>query len=558
MNIVTMSLTASLTILVVIIIRLLFIHTLPKKTFLLLWSVVIFRLMVPVSIPSRLSIWNIADAFFPSAPLTEAAEETVPAFAAAAPAAFAAQGNSRESIMEATVYEAASFLIESSAASVPKNLSVLFRLWLTGLLLCAIIFLLPHLRWRGVYKTALPAENIFIKQWAAGLSLKRKLSVKLSDRVNTPLTYGILKPVILLPKVPDFQDETCLLYVLTHEYVHIRRFDTFRKWALAFTLAVHWFNPLVWIMYILANRDIELSCDEAVVRIHENNENIKSSYAMTLLGLEESRSAWMSLCANFSRNMVEERIVSIMKIKRRSLISIAAAVFLAGGITLVFATSKTEAEAAEMQSAGNVWEITSSSAAESQPYRERMLFVTKGENTLKVTYDGETWEAYTAVTENENWRWYSYEEYAEHIEYIKNARYDICTGSYADFMISSMRGAETDPAKLRQTLEDIKNGIKVSRPKMIYITHEAGPKGDPAGWIHWYCYGYVFKDKAGNKVDLGLFETRDALFAALKQYCDTEVSAGRLTQREAARLFGKISHKTRNTDEEPLANKLRC
>jgi beta-lactamase regulating signal transducer with metallopeptidase domain len=132
------------------------------------------------------------------------------------------------------------------------------------LLACALFFLVTHLRCRKVYKTALPVDNEFMRQWLSEHPTKRRVQIRQSDKIATPLTYGVFRPVILLPKTTDWTDETRLRYILTHEFTHIRRFDTLTKLALAAAVCVHWFNPLVWVMYILANRDNELSCDETV------------------------------------------------------------------------------------------------------------------------------------------------------------------------------------------------------------------------------------------------------------------------------------------------------
>ncbi len=93
---------------------------------------------------------------------------------------------------------------------------------------------------------------------------------------------------MLLPKTTDWTDEARLRYILTHEFVHIRRFDVLTKLLLVSALCIHWFNPFVWAMYVLFNRDIELSCDETVVRTF--GDTIKSAYALTLIGLEEKKS----------------------------------------------------------------------------------------------------------------------------------------------------------------------------------------------------------------------------------------------------------------------------
>jgi hypothetical protein len=100
-------------------------------------------------------------------------------------------------------------------------------------------------------------------------------------------------------------------------------------------------------MYILANRDIELSCDEAVVRTF--GETAKSAYALTLIGLEERKSGFSPLCSNFAKNAIEERIESIMKIKKKTFISVAAAgivtVAVAGGLLYFSAIPNTVATA---------------------------------------------------------------------------------------------------------------------------------------------------------------------------------------------------------------------
>lgn len=93
--------------------------------------------------------------------------------------------------------------------------------------------------------------------------------IRQSDRIRAPLTYGVFSPVILVPKETNWTDETQLKYILT------------------VAVCLHWFNPFVWVMYVLANRDIELSCDEMVVGIF--GETMKSDYALTLTSLQVGR-----------------------------------------------------------------------------------------------------------------------------------------------------------------------------------------------------------------------------------------------------------------------------
>ena len=90
-------------------------------------------------------------------------------------------------------------------------------------------------------------------------------------------------------------------------------------------------------MYVLANRDIELSCDEAVVRLF--GENAKAAYARALISMEETRSGLTPLCNNFSKNGIEERIIAIMKIKRTTVFSFIMTGLIVAGTATMFATS---------------------------------------------------------------------------------------------------------------------------------------------------------------------------------------------------------------------------
>ncbi len=142
--------------------------------------------------------------------------------------------------------------------------------------------------------------------------MKRPILVRQSDRISAPLTYGIFRPVILMPKKMDWKNEKQLQYVLSHEYVHNYRYDTVTKLIATLALCIHWFNPFVWVMYILFNRDIELACDESVIR--QFGEKSKSAYSLMLINMEATKSGLLPFCNNFSKNAIEERITAVMKI----------------------------------------------------------------------------------------------------------------------------------------------------------------------------------------------------------------------------------------------------
>jgi beta-lactamase regulating signal transducer with metallopeptidase domain len=236
---------------------------------------------------------------------------------------------------------------ESTAAQFSLNISPLLVVWLVGFICCAAYFIIGHIKFRSIYEVALPIDNTFIRGWRVEYSdsMRRKVKIKQSELIDSPLAYGIFRPVILLPKTTDYDDETTLRYILLHEYTHIRRFDIFAKLLIMAALCVHWFNPFVWLMYILANRDIELSCDETVVRKSDISEN--KNYASALVALEEKKSL-LALGVNFSRNIMNERIQSILNIKKKSKIRIIAAIILTSMMIVMFAA---------LQSCENIMDI---------------------------------------------------------------------------------------------------------------------------------------------------------------------------------------------------------
>lgn len=314
MSLLKMSFSTGIIILVIVVIRRLLLHKLPKMTFLILWGVVLCRLLIPLSIPSKFSIFTIINILKNRYSEVELPLTEMPI----------ASNNTVVAETVPTLPEAVSFI------------SPALVIWLIGLLSCALFFVITHLRCRREYRTALPIDNEFLNLWQSENSKRRYVQIRQSDMISAPLTYGIIRPVILLPKQTDWSGKNRLRYILMHEFVHIRRFDTLTKLLLVIALCVHWFNPFVWLMYLLANRDIELSCDETVVRTF--GVDMRSAYAMTLIGLEEKKSRLSPLINNFSKIAIEERIEAIMKTKKPSFIGIILAFVLVIVTAAVFAT----------------------------------------------------------------------------------------------------------------------------------------------------------------------------------------------------------------------------
>jgi bla regulator protein BlaR1 len=310
-TILEMSLSSVPVVLTVIVIRALFLHKLPKKIFLVLWGIVLCRLFLPFSLTSEYSVYallNRTGAHIGQTSKTAATHSVILGF--------------------------------STMPAVSVSWSML--VWCVGAIVTALAFLFPYIRFCQIHKTAIPLEDDKLNAWAAKYPVKRRVAIKQSENIDVPVTYGIVKPVILFPKSWKQSSEEQLRFVLVHELTHIRHFDILWKWLLFTVVSIHWFNPFVWVMYMLANRDIELSCDETVLW-KTGVEFSKAAYAMSLIGLEEYKLKANPIGNYFSRNAIEERIIAIMKTPKITVWRVAASfILIAGTIAVLSAVSGAE------------------------------------------------------------------------------------------------------------------------------------------------------------------------------------------------------------------------
>ena len=319
MSLFQMSVAGGVLILFIVVIRALAIHRLPKTTFLALWMIAALRLLLPFSIPLPFNIHIGLDVF------SDVVQE-LPSGNIGSPL----PGESLPS------YDTGA----AAPSPATEHISTFEILWLVGVLLLALYFFISYFRSMRKFRMSIPDNTPYIREWLNAHQIVRPIEVRSSDLISSPLTYGILHPVILLPKKLDRNDQAALKYVLTHEYVHIRRFDAITKILFAAVLCIHWFNPLVWGMYVLANRDTELSCDAWVIRM--TGVKNRSSYALMLIKMEERRNGMSALWNHFGKNAISERIEAIMKFKKTSILACTLALALIAGATTAFAAARTD------------------------------------------------------------------------------------------------------------------------------------------------------------------------------------------------------------------------
>lgn len=419
MSLLQMSFLGTVIILLIVVLRAVLINRLPKKTFLILWWIALIRLLVPFSIKSVTSIYSLLQSIYSDINPVRTAQTTT---------FLPIHGN---------MPEIANGLSEAMVQRT-ESISILSVIWLAGLLLCFGFFAVSYIKCYREFRFSLPVENDILEAWKEKHPLKRSLSIRQTETIAAPLSYGVIRPVILMPKNTEWKNIYQLRYVLEHEYVHIRRLDMLTKLIMIAAVCIHWFNPLVWVMYILFNRDLELSCDETVVR--RFGMDIKSVYATALISMEEKKSGLTPLCNSFSKNAIEERIRAIMKIKKTSKFAVMISAVLVIGVTGGFATSASSLE----------------------------------KNTETAQENGETTVALNGVNIREDEplsssdvEWWTAEEYAKWLDEEKEVLQSMIgekayTGGDGWFVWTQEKVDETI-ALYEDNLQKIKDGMKLSK-----------------------------------------------------------------------------------------------
>ena len=435
------TLLGTVMILAVAVLRALALRRLPKGTFVALWQLTVLRLLVPAELPSRFSVYTMLEALRPKAvpvpPAAPAVTPYVPAPAAALPGP------------------------SGMMPAAPAPFPVWTALWLTGAAALGLWHLVRYVRWRRRFRESLPAGDCPAAD--ACLRSRREIRLRVTDRIGAPLTYGVLRPVILLPKTLDLGDEEAVTCVLAHEMGHIRRLDGLFKLALAAVLCLYWFDPAVWLLYVLANRDMELSCDMRVMDTLGGGE--RASYALTLLDLEETRNQYFSPYSHFSKLAIEERIEAIMKYKKTSVLALSLAAALVVGATTAFAASASplskEQQDRQLNSESMINEGTLMSYAD--PKDGKTYYSFDGGKTFEAMTD----EEFERRFPTPNVEWWTYEEYAAWLEQEKvNLQAMLgetgATGGRGEFVWTQEIIDETI-AMYEGILQEIKEGIMYSK-----------------------------------------------------------------------------------------------
>lgn len=329
-----MSVTASAVIVFVLLARLL-LKKAPKIFSYALWAVVLFRLLCPVSIITNLSLLGLLDAPVVEATTHTTAVEYIPQDVVHTPAP---EVKLPVPGVNHAVNKALPQGEEQTAADPLKAPVALATLvWLAGIGVLAAYSVVSLLRFRRrLVGAVLLRDNVY-----------------LADYIESPFVMGILRPKIYLPSSLSEQEQG---YIILHEQHHIRRGDHIIKALAFFALCIHWFNPMVWVAFVLSSKDMEMSCDEAVVR--KLGEGIRADYSASLLSLATGRRIIAGTPLAFGEGDTKNRIKNMLnwkKAKPAVLFLAAAAVILS---TVVCATNQRDfTRAAEEDAAAYLYRL---------------------------------------------------------------------------------------------------------------------------------------------------------------------------------------------------------
>lgn len=334
-----MSITASIAAVLIIFFRWIFGRRLPKIFNYALWAIVLLRLIIPFSISSMFSVFNVIPA--PQTNITQRqhyydTERSIPY-----------RINHGNNSVEITAGDALSNNINSSLPSPAPEASVdplqvlaiaASWIWLVGAAGLLLFSMFTYFHTRNKLKIAVLYKcDSLISHCSQKIKLKKKIQIYISDRIQTPIVCGLIQPRIILPSVFE-QDlrEAEIRHIITHELVHIKRFDYLIKPLSVLALCVHWFNPVIWMSFILSQKDMEMSCDEKVISVFDHD--IRKEYATSLIRLAVKQNGILNCgLLAFGESNIKSRIKGIMSFKKHGFrLGTAAVVFLAAiGVMLL-------------------------------------------------------------------------------------------------------------------------------------------------------------------------------------------------------------------------------
>ena len=304
LKIINMSISASWLVLAVLLLRFV-LKKAPKWVNVLLWGIVAVRLAFPFSIESALSLIPSAETIPPNIGMN-----TTPTINSGI--------NAINNAVNPIISQSNTPMAGASVNPLQITIGIFEYIWIFGMIALALYTSISYWRLHRKVDTAVRyKDNIFQ-----------------SENVKSPFVLGIIKPRIYLPFNMNGQD---LEHVVAHEQAHIHRKDHWWKPLGFLLLTIHWFNPLMWLAYVLLCRDIELACDEKVIKELGNEQ--RADYMQALVACSVNRRMIAACPLAFGEVGVKERVKSVMNYKKPAFWVIIIAVIICVGVAACFLTN---------------------------------------------------------------------------------------------------------------------------------------------------------------------------------------------------------------------------
>ncbi len=318
-KILNMSLTASVIIVTVLILRVL-LRRAPRIYSYMLWTVVLFRLLCPIAINTPLSVLGLFDT-----PIVETTDSV--SQVAYIPNNIVHTENPEVTLPVPVLDNAVNNVLPQGAEQLVADpleapVSIATYIWLAGIVAMIGVSMISYVKLRKSLVGAVRVRgNIYV-----------------ADYITTPFVLGIFRPrIYLLSSLSEQEQE----YILKHEQYHIRRGDHIFKLLAYVALCIHWFNPLVWLAFLLFSKDMEMSCDEAVVK--KLGEDVRADYSASLLNLATDNAIMFGMPLAFGEVDTKGRIKNLAAWKKPTFwVTIGAILICIVGIVICISNPKEE------------------------------------------------------------------------------------------------------------------------------------------------------------------------------------------------------------------------
>lgn len=312
-------------IITIVLLRKIFLYKIPSFIFAILWGLAFVRLVIPFDITTNYNFYNGFFYFI-------------------------------QNILHVSLYSSIFLKISTIVVQLIQNkifLCILLTLWLSGVFYVGKKFVVTFLGTLNLRRTSTPMKNkddIYEILESYGLSKKYLLCE--NENIVSPVACGILKPMIIFPKDFCYTHSEISDQALLHEYMHLKYHHQVIQYILIFIVMINWFNPFIWLMYHYINRDMEVACDHGALKLL--GKEYRETYALQLVHLVDKdyheRPKQVVFYNSFSKYVMKERIVAIMRFKKFSVTAAVVATLIPLGTVSAFGASPRYMFGSDLQS----------------------------------------------------------------------------------------------------------------------------------------------------------------------------------------------------------------